>query len=125
MARRNRRYRNNGMPGGFVALPKYMRESLAWRTLKPVPRTAFVELAGLYNGVNNGWLAMSARTLATAINVSRATAARALMELTERGSSNRLGAAPSPASSAWHQIDPPPLRQDGRPPIQSLHEVAA
>jgi hypothetical protein len=71
MARRNRRYRNNGMPGGFVALPKYMRESLAWRTLKPVPRTAFVELAGLYNGVNNGWLAMSARTLATAINVSR------------------------------------------------------
>jgi hypothetical protein len=85
MARRNRRYRNNGMPGGFVALPKYMRESLAWRTLKPVPRTAFVELAGLYNGVNNGWLAMSARTLATAINVSRATAARALMELTERG----------------------------------------
>ena len=73
------------MMGSFVALPKYLLDSLAWRTLKPVPRAAFVELVGLYNGVNNGWLAMSARTLATAINVSRATAARALMELTERG----------------------------------------
>jgi hypothetical protein len=73
------------MMGSFVALPKYMLQSLAWRTLKPVPRAAFVELVGLYNGVNNGWLAMSARTLATAINVSRPTAARALEELTARG----------------------------------------
>jgi hypothetical protein len=85
MTRRNRRFRNNGMTGPFVALPKYLLGSLAWRTLKPVPRAAFVELAGLYNGLNNGWLAMSARTLATAITVSRATAARALEELTARG----------------------------------------
>jgi hypothetical protein len=85
MARNNHRRRNSGLGGSFVALPKYMRESLAWRTLKPVPRAAFVELVGLYNGKNNGWLAMSARTLSVAINVSRATAARALKELTERG----------------------------------------
>jgi hypothetical protein len=30
----------------FVALPKYLVESLAWRGLKPVPRPAFVELLG-------------------------------------------------------------------------------
>ena len=85
LARRNR-HRSDGLLGkNFVGLPRYLLNSLAWRTLKPVPRTAFVELLGIYNGHNNGWLAMSARTLSAAINVSRATAARALAELTERG----------------------------------------
>ena len=85
MARRNR-HRSDGLLGkNFVGLPRYLLNSLAWRTLKPVPRTAFVELLGIYNGVNNGRLAMSARTLSVAINVSRATAARALAELIERG----------------------------------------
>jgi DNA-binding MarR family transcriptional regulator len=84
MARRNR-HRSNGVLGSFVALPKYLLQSAAWRTLKPVARAAFVELVGVYNGKNNGWLGMSARSLAAAINVSRATAARALKELTERG----------------------------------------
>jgi hypothetical protein len=84
MSRRNR-HRSNGALGSFVALPKFLLQSHAWRTLKPVPRTAFVELVGIYNGVNNGWLGMSARSLASAINVSRATAARALKELTDRG----------------------------------------
>jgi IclR helix-turn-helix domain len=84
MARRNR-HRSNGAMGSFVGLPKYLLQSLAWRTLKPVSRAAFVELVGIYNGANNGWLGMSARSLAAAINVSRSTAARALVELTERG----------------------------------------
>lgn len=85
LARRNR-HRSDGLLGkNFVGLPRYLLNSLAWRTLKPVPRTAFVELLGIYNGHNNGGLAMSARTLSAAINVSRATAARALAELTERG----------------------------------------
>jgi IclR helix-turn-helix domain len=82
---RSNRHRRKGSLGSFVALPKYLLQSLAWRTLKPVPRAAFVELVDIYNGVNNGWLGMSVRNLATAINVSRATAARALQELTERG----------------------------------------
>src|SRR5262245_49197057 len=82
---KRKRHRNGGVLGSFVALPNYMRESLAWRTLRPVERAALVEIIGIYNGVNNGSLGMSARRLATAINVSRATAARALKELTERG----------------------------------------
>jgi hypothetical protein len=82
---KRKRHRNGGVLGSFVAIPNFLRQSLAWRTLMPVPRAAFVELVGVYNGVNNGWLAMSARTLGAAINVSRATAARALKELTERG----------------------------------------
>jgi hypothetical protein len=85
MARRNR-HRSNGVLGkNFLGLPRLLLQSAAWRTLKPVPRAAFVELVGVYNGTNNGWLGMSARSLAAAINVSRATAARALKELTERG----------------------------------------
>src|SRR5262245_8023627 len=82
---KRKRHRNGGVLGSFVALPNYMRESLAWRTLKPVERAALVEIIGIYKGVNNGWLAMSTRRLAAAINVSRATAARAHQELTERG----------------------------------------
>jgi predicted transcriptional regulator len=58
---------------------------------------------GIYNGVNNGWLGMSARSLASAINVSRATAARALKELTDRGFMSRLDVALSRARSDWHR----------------------
>jgi IclR helix-turn-helix domain len=82
---KRKRHRNGGVLGSFVAIPNFLRQSPAWRTLKPVGRAALVEIIGIYNGGNNGWLAMSARTLAAAINVSRATAARALKELTERG----------------------------------------
>ncbi|GGK28235.1 helix-turn-helix domain-containing protein [Salinarimonas ramus] len=69
----------------FVALPLYMLRSAAWRSLSPVARCAFIEVASLYNGGNNGRLALSARDAAERIGCSKDTAARALAALTERG----------------------------------------
>ena len=44
-----------------------------------------MELLDIYSGSNNGRIALSARGLAERLPVSRATAARALLELTDRG----------------------------------------
>ena len=38
----------------FVSLPHYMLRSAAWRSLSPVARCIFIELAAIYNGSNNG-----------------------------------------------------------------------
>jgi hypothetical protein len=70
---RSNRHRRKGSLGSFVALPKYLLQSLAWRTLKPVPRAAFVELVDIYNGVNNGWLGMSVRNLVALSSDSKNT----------------------------------------------------
>ncbi len=69
----------------FVALERYMLKSPAWQSLSPVARSAFIELGMVYDGGNNGRIAMSARTLAERLPISRATATRALAELTEKG----------------------------------------
>jgi DNA-binding transcriptional regulator YhcF (GntR family) len=82
------RYRRKGGSRGsppFVMLPKYLINSEAWRALSCVARAAFIELARLYNGTNNGQLALPARTLAERLGRSKATAARALIELEEKG----------------------------------------
>src|SRR5215467_15453669 len=49
------------------------------------PLAAYLELARRYNGSNNGTLHLSARELARAWNWSRASAARAIEELVEKG----------------------------------------
>ena len=99
----------------------------AWRTLKPVPRTAFIELVGIYNGVNNGWLAMSpapsplpstypARLLPESSaelrpsRVHRADQAKCLLVQDPIG----VGMA----------NDHAPLRPDARDAIESLHAMA-
>lgn len=69
----------------FVALPHYMLHSPAWRALSSVARAVFIELMTLYNGGNNGHIAFSARTGAERVRCSKATAARALVELQEVG----------------------------------------
>ena len=48
----------------FVSLPHWMLQSPAWRSLSPVARGVFIELAAIYNGSNNGRLALSARDAA-------------------------------------------------------------
>jgi hypothetical protein len=69
----------------FVALPHYLIGSHAWRSLSPVARCVFIELAVLYNGANNGRLALSARDAAERVNCSKDTAARAFLQLQQRG----------------------------------------
>jgi AraC-like DNA-binding protein len=59
--------------------------SPAWRALKPVERTLYVELCQRYNGSNNGRLGLSVRDAAEALHVSKSTAARAFRTLVERG----------------------------------------
>jgi hypothetical protein len=69
----------------FVYLPHHMLRSPAWRSLSPVARCIFLELAAIYNGGNNGFIALSTRDAAQHVRCSKDTAARALVELTEKG----------------------------------------
>jgi hypothetical protein len=69
----------------FVSLPHHMLRSPAWRSLSPVARCIFLELAAIYNGGNNGFIALSTRDAAKHTRCSKDTAARALIELTEKG----------------------------------------
>ncbi|WP_262027071.1 helix-turn-helix domain-containing protein [Microvirga sp. Mcv34] len=69
----------------FVSLPHHMLRSRAWRSLSPVARSVFIELAAIYNGSNNGRIALSARDAAEAVGCSKDTAARAFVELVAKG----------------------------------------
>lgn len=85
MSKADRKGRTRGMLGSFVALPHYLLNSLAWRSLNMGERCAFIEVLKLYNGSNNGRLCMSGRVLARELRMSRATATRALSKLCVRG----------------------------------------
>jgi Helix-turn-helix domain len=69
----------------FVSLPHYMLRSTAWQSLSPVAVKVYIELACLYNGSNNGRLALSARAAAERAGCSKNTAARAFTELVGKG----------------------------------------
>jgi len=69
----------------FVQLPHFMVLSPAWRALSPVARSVFIELAAIYNGSNNGRLALSARAAGNRVGCSKNTAARAFLELIDKG----------------------------------------
>ena len=69
----------------FVSLPHYMLKSPAWRSLSPVARCIFLELAAIYNGGNNGHLALSARDAAERVRCSKDTAGKALVDLAAKG----------------------------------------
>jgi hypothetical protein len=71
----------------FVRLTISMMQSQAWRSLNGNARAIYVEIAMLYRGIgtNNGQIGFSARQAACAIQVSAATAARAMIQLQDRG----------------------------------------
>jgi hypothetical protein len=69
----------------FVSLPYYLLDCPAWLSLSPVARSVFVELARLFNGSNNGFLALSARAAAERVGCSKNTAALAFHELQKKG----------------------------------------
>jgi hypothetical protein len=62
-----------------------MLQSPVWRSLSPVARSVFIELTAIYNGSNNGRLALSTRDAAERISCSKNTSARAFAELIQKG----------------------------------------
>ena len=69
----------------FLKLTWFMLESPAWRSLTPAERAAYIELAKLYNGRNNGWLALSIRDAADRCRINKDTAAKSLAALQTAG----------------------------------------
>ena len=62
-----------------------MLESAAWRHLTPAARAVYIEVVRLYNGRNNGFLALSVRDAAARCNINKDTAGRALEALKAHG----------------------------------------
>jgi DNA-binding transcriptional MocR family regulator len=71
----------------YVRLFHGMMQSKAWQSLDGNAKAIYLELATLYfgPGTNNGRIGFSARQAARAIQVSTATASRALIQLQDRG----------------------------------------
>jgi hypothetical protein len=68
-----------------VRLYYWMVQTVAWKSLNGNQRALYVEMAARYNGSNNGRIHFSAREAGAAVHVSKATAARDLTVLQERG----------------------------------------
>jgi hypothetical protein len=77
--------RRGGKCPPFVMLPWYLLDSHAWHTLSPRAQLAYLQVGRLYDGSNNGRLAMSARRLASLIPCNKDTAAKVLREIEDAG----------------------------------------
>jgi Helix-turn-helix domain len=69
----------------FVQLFQWVMKSDQWLALSAIEKAAYPQLASRFNGTNNGRLALSARTLAEELHVSKDTAAKALNALVASG----------------------------------------
>lgn len=69
--------------GRFVALYHRLLKSHAWHSLTPLQRCGYIEIAQLYDGSNNGRLAMSTRRMAGLIPCSKNS--NVLRELEDAG----------------------------------------
>ena len=76
---------NKNPRGKFVMLYHDMIESSAWESLNGNARALYIHIAARYNGKNNGRISFSAREAAQALNASKATAARTIKTLIDRG----------------------------------------
>ena len=68
-----------------VRLYHGMMDKPAWQSLSGNQRALYVAISARYNGSNNGRIHFSAREAAAALHISKATAARDLLVLVERG----------------------------------------
>ena len=71
--------------GRHVRLYHWMMQTAAWKSLSGNQRALYLEMAARYNGSNNGRIHFSTREAAQALHIGKATAARALAVLVERG----------------------------------------
>lgn len=136
MAKKNAKGRSRG-EGGFVQVFHYMTRTAAWRSLKPQERALWLELAGLFNGANNGFIGLSARQAADRCNMNKDTATRCFVTLQDRGfirlaqqgkfhgaatsaewllthlPDDRTGHRPSKAFLAWRPEEKKPVPKEG------------
>ncbi|WP_439257632.1 hypothetical protein [Lonepinella sp. BR2271] len=68
----------------FVALPKNMMNSTAFKRLSPVENKVFIHLCAEYNGKNNGNITLPYNRV-NEFDLSRQTLSKALKSLTEKG----------------------------------------
>ena len=68
-----------------VRLYHWMMATPAWKSLNGNQRAIYVEIAARYDGSNNGRIPYSVREAAQALHIGKATAARDLIVLEERG----------------------------------------
>jgi hypothetical protein len=80
-----RRRLNKRIDAHHVRLYSYMLNSPAYLSLGCPARAVLVEIARVYDGMNNGRLGMSVRMLAERCRIARGTAQVALKELQDRG----------------------------------------
>ena len=69
----------------YVRIFHRMLKTPAWRSLDCVARAAYIELSMRYNGRNNGEIRFSLREMGEKLDVSKATAMRAMNRLQDRG----------------------------------------
>lgn len=81
MARKHNRTGRSKCCGRFVQIHEYVMRSYAWRRLSPLGRCAWLEINLVYNGSNNGRLAVSARSLGERLDVGPSAAAKAIRDL--------------------------------------------
>jgi hypothetical protein len=72
MAKTTKNSQSNKKPR-YVGLPHYMMNTFAWGRLSVTARAAWLEFVRVHNGRNNGKIAMSERTLAERLGVSKNT----------------------------------------------------
>jgi hypothetical protein len=84
MARHTKTGRSKGK-GPFLMLTDWMMNSAAWCSLTAADRAVYIEVARLYNGRNNGFLALGARAAAERVNINKDTAGRCFARLIDRG----------------------------------------
>ena len=68
-----------------VRLYHWLMATAAWKSLNGNQRAIYVEMAARYDGSNNGRIPYSVRDAADSLHISKATAARDLAALQERG----------------------------------------
>ena len=71
--------------GRYVMLTHHLLDTLAGKSLTPQELAVLVRIIQIHNGNNNGKIAMSCRGMATLANVSKDTAAKCLLSLTQKG----------------------------------------
>lgn len=80
-----RRRRNKRLDAPHVRLYRWLLDSPAYLSLTCPARAVLVEIARAYDGSNNGRIGLSIRRASERCNIARGTAARAFIELQDRG----------------------------------------
>lgn len=69
----------------FVKLTYPLLESEAWRWLRPISQSVYIELRRRFNGSNNGKISLSLSEAANILKASKSSISRALKQLETHG----------------------------------------